>query len=192
MIRIFNHFFAEYTTAFYGKIDAEGDGEMIRILDCKGAPVVCLKDEGRLGFVGDALYDSENNVKGFMLEGENGFTGRFFKKFIALDDILKLSRDVCVVYSESSVKKFSKKCDLTPKNGLEEIMGRSVVSKSGEKLGVVHDMVFDMETGTLEGLELSKGFMNDMIEGRKVIFMRDGVEFGKEYIIARSEENDEK
>lgn len=173
-------------------MDAEGDGDMIRILDCKGAPVVCLKDEGRLGFVGDALYDSENNVKGFILEGENGFTGRFFKKYIALNDILKLSRDVCVVYGESCVKKFSKKCALTQRSGLDEIMGRGVVSRSGEKLGVVHDMVFDMETGSLEGFELSKGFMNDMIEGRKVIFMRDGVEFGKEYIIARSEDNDEK
>ena len=63
--------------------------------------------------------------------------------------------------------------------------------EKGENLGVVHDMVFDMETGSLEGFELSRGFMNDMIEGRKVIFMRDGVEFGKEYIIARSEDNDE-
>ena len=41
-----------------------------------------------------------------------------------------------------------------------------------------------METGSLEGFELSRGFMNDMIEGRKVIFMRDGVEFGKEYILS--------
>ena len=164
---------------------------MIRILDCKGVPVVCLKDEGRLGFVGEALYDGENNVKGFLLEGENGFTGKFVKKFIALEDILKLNNTVCVVYSSASVKKFSRKYDLKQKNDLEEIMGRSVMSEKGENLGVVHDMVFDIETGSLEGFELSKGFMNDMIEGRKVIFMRDGVEFGKEYIIARSEDNEE-
>ena len=152
---------------------------------------MCLKDEGRLGFVGEALYDGENNVKGFLLEGENGFTGKFVKKFIALEDILKLNNTVCVVYSSASVKKFSRKYDLKQKNDLEEIMGRSVMSEKGENLGVVHDMVFDIETGSLEGFELSKGFMNDMIEGRKVIFMRDGVEFGKEYIIARSEDNDE-
>lgn len=139
----------------------------------------------------EALYDGENNVKGFLLEGENGFTGKFVKKFIALEDILKLNNTVCVVYSSASVKKFSRKYDLKQKNDLEEIMGRSVMSEKGENLGVVHDMVFDIETGSLEGFELSKGFMNDMIEGRKVIFMRDGVEFGKEYIIARSEDNDE-
>ena len=164
---------------------------MIRILDCKGVPVVCLKDEGRLGFVGEALYDGENNVKGFLLEGENGFTGRFVKRFIALEDILKLNHTVCVVYSRDSVKKLSRKQELKQKSGLDELMGRSVVSEKGENLGVVHDMVFDMETGSLEGFELSRGFMNDMIEGRKVIFMRDGVEFGKEYIIARREDNDE-
>lgn len=164
---------------------------MIRILDCKGVPVVCLKDEGRLGFVGEALYDGENNVKGFILEGENGFSGKFVKKFIALEDILKLNSAVCVVYSKASVKRFSKKYALKLKCDLDDIMGRNVMSDHGVNLGVVHDMVFDMETGSLEGFELSKGFMNDMIEGRKVIFMRDGVEFGKEYIIARSEDNDE-
>lgn len=164
---------------------------MIRILDCKGVPVVCLKDGGRLGFVGEALYDNENHVKGFLLEGENGFSGRIVKRFVALEDILKLNHAVCVVYSSTSVRRFSRKLALKQKSGLDEMMGRSVLSDSGVNLGVVHDMVFDMETGSLEGFELSRGFMNDMIEGRKVIFMRDGVEFGKEYIIARSENNDE-
>ena len=159
---------------------------MIRILDCKGACVVCLKDEGRLGFIGDALYDGDNSVKGFMLESENGFTGRFSRKYILLDDILKLSRDVCVVYSENCVKRYSKRSGLSTGSGLDEMMGRSVVSQTGEKLGVVHDMVFDTETGSLEGFELSKGFMNDMIAGRRIVFMRDGVEFGNEYIIAGS------
>lgn len=35
---------------------------------------------------------------------------------------------------------------------------------------MVHDMVFDMETGSLEGFELSRGFMNDMIDGQKSNF----------------------
>ena len=60
---------------------------MIRIQECKGVPVVCLKDEGRLGFVSAPLYDEQNNVKGFLLESENGFTGKFRKKYIALEDV---------------------------------------------------------------------------------------------------------
>ena len=56
---------------------------------------------------------------------------------------------------------------------------------------MVHDLVFDIETGMPEGFELSKGFMNDMIEGRRVVFMKDGVEFGEEYIIARGDSDDE-
>ena len=70
-------------------------------------------------------------------------------------------------------------------------MGREVISESGENIGVVHDLVFDIETGMPEGFELSKGFMNDMIEGRRVVFMKDGVEFGEEYIIARGDSDDE-
>ena len=163
---------------------------MIRIQECKGVPVVCLKDEGRLGFISNPLYDKESNIKGFLLESENGFTGKFRKRYIALEDILKLNDTVCVVYSKDSVRKYENKKSLTTENPLEPVMGQGVLSKKGKNIGVVHDMVFDIETGALEGFELSKGFMNDMFEGRKVVFMRDGVEFGEEYIIARGEEDE--
>ena len=162
----------------------------IRIQECKGVPVVWLKDEGRLGFVSAPLYDEQNNVKGFLLESENGFTGKFRKKYIALEDVLKLNDRVCVVYSRDSVKKYEGKKKLKTECSLEEVMGRGVLSKNGENIGVIHDMIFDIETGALEGFELSKGFINDMLEGRRVIFMRDGVEFGEEYIIARSEDDE--
>ena len=165
--------------------------KMIRIQECKGVPIVCLKDEGRLGFVSEPLYDAQNTVKGFLVESENGFSGKFRKKYIALNDILKLSDAVCVVYSKDSVKKYNKNKSFKTECSLEEYMGREVLSENGENIGVVHDLVFDIETGTPEGFEVSKGFMNDMIEGRRVIFMRDGVEFGEEYIIARGDSDDQ-
>lgn len=164
---------------------------MIRVNDCKGIRVVCLKDKDKIGFLGDALYDAQGSVKGFLLESESGFSGRLRKKYIALEDILKLNDSVCVVYSKDSVKKYPGKRFMKTTSSMDEMIGRNVVSRSGEKLGVVHDMVFDMETGSLEGLELSKGFMNDMLEGRKVIFMRDGVEFGEEYIITEIDDKEE-
>ena len=105
---------------------------MIRIQECKGVPVVCLKDEGRLGFVSAPLYDEQNNVKGFLLESENGFTGKFRKKYIALEDVLKLNDRVCVVYSRDSVKKYEGKKKLKTECSLEEVMGRGVLSKNGE------------------------------------------------------------
>ncbi len=163
---------------------------MIRIQECKGVPVVCLKDEGRLGFIANPLYDKESNIKGFLLESENGFTGKFRKRYIALEDILKLNDTVCVVYSKDSVRKYENKKSLTTQNALEQVIGQGVLSKTGKNIGVVHDMIFDIETGALEGFELSKGFMNDMFEGRRTVFMRDGVEFGEEYIIARGEDDE--
>ena len=163
---------------------------MIRIQECKGVPVVCLKDEGRLGSLTSPLYDEEGKVKGFLLNGENGFTGKFRKKYIALEDILKLNDAVCVVYSKASVRKYENRKSLTTHNSFDQVMGQGVLSRKGKNIGVVHDMIFDIETGELEGFELSKGFMNDMFEGRKVVFMRDGVEFGEEYIIARGEDDE--
>ena len=106
---------------------------MIRIQECKGVPVVCLKDEGRLGFVSTPLYNEQNSIKGFLIESENGFTGKFRKKYILLDDVLKLNDSVCVVYSKDSVRKYENKKALTTQNALEQVMGQGVLSKKGKK-----------------------------------------------------------
>ncbi len=161
---------------------------MIRIHDCKDVPVICMKDGTRMGFLTAPLYDSEKNVKGFLIEGNSGISLRLVKKYILLDDILKLNKDVCVVYSKASAKKFSNKSGLSSANPMENAIGKNVVTSFGENVGVVHDFVFDITTGSLEGLELSKGFMNDMIDGRKIVYMRDGVEFGEEFVIALGDE----
>lgn len=163
---------------------------MIRIQECKGVPVVGLKDEGRIGYVAEALFDEDSNVRGFLLENDRGIFGKFQKRYISLEDILKINSTICVVYSKDSVKRQFGAQRLKTECDLKKVVGQGVLSKKGESLGIVHDMVFDIETGAPEGLELSKGFMNDMLEGRRIIFMKDGVEFGEEYIIARSEENE--
>lgn len=161
---------------------------MIRIHDCKDVPVMCMKDGMRLGFLTTPLYDGEKNIKGFLIEGNSGISLKIVKKYISLDDILKLNKDVCVVYSKDSAKKFSSKSGLSSTNPMENAIGKNVVTSFGENVGVVYDFVFDITTGSLEGLELSKGFMNDMIDGRKIVYMRDGVEFGEEFVIALGEE----
>ncbi len=156
---------------------------MIRIMDAKGVPVICLKDDGRAGYLSDPLYDEYNSVCGFLVDTQGWSLG---KKYIALEDILRISNNSCIIYSENSIRHFTKKLNLRRGGELDKMVGRTVIDRQGNGLGIVRDIVFDIETGNVEGFELSRGFMEDIVQGRNLILLRDGVEFGEEFIIVNS------
>lgn len=153
----------------------------MKINEARGVPVVCLKDDTRAGYVGDVLYDKNDNVGGFIVDGAPGFG----KKYIRLHDILKLDKTSCVIYDENSLNKYARRSDLKKDSFFESIIGKDVLSDKGQAMGVVSDCIFDMENGIIEEIELSRGFMEDIVEGRNVISLKDDVEFGEEFIIAR-------
>jgi len=154
---------------------------MVKIIEARGVPVICMKNDTRAGYVGDALYDSKDNVAGFIVDGAPGF-GR---KYIRLEDILKLDKTSCVIYEENSLNKYARKGALKKKGYYERVIGKNVLSGGGQSRGVVSYSMFDMESGIIEEIELSRGFMEDIVEGRNSINLKDGVEFGEEFIIAR-------
>lgn len=154
---------------------------MVRLIEARGVPVICLKNDARAGYLGDALYDSKDNVGGFLVDGAPGFG----KKFIRLEDILKLDKTACVIYDEKALNRYAHNVHLKKSSFYDNVIGKNVLSGDGQAMGVVSDCIFDMESGTIEEIELSRGFMEDIVEGRNVINLKDGVEFGEEFIIAR-------
>ncbi len=154
---------------------------MINILGIKGIPIVCLKDDSRAGYLGDALYDSDSHVYGFIVD--TGGLG-LRKKMVPLDEILRINDKNCVIYSDKSIVRYEKDSGIHRKCSYEKRIGQNVKAYDGNGMGVVKDLVFDIETGEISGFELTRGFMEDTIGGRKMIFFDDGVEFSKEFIIA--------
>lgn len=145
---------------------------MVRMLDARGVPVVCLKDMTRVGYLGEALYGSGREVCGFLVEG-----GRHLaRQYVALDDILRIGKENCVIYSARSVHRLGKMRALLRKRETpSDLVGQDVI-RDGEHLGVVHDLAFDMETGMIEGLEISRGFMEDIRVGRTLVLLQGGME----------------
>ena len=160
---------------------------MICINECKGIPVISLKTGERLGYLKNALFDMQSKVKGFVIEGENSISLKLTKKCVFLDDILKLSKEICMIYSKDNIKTLRNKKEIKETCPIEEKIGKTVITENGKNIGVVDDVFFDIATGELEGLEISKGFMNDIIEGKNKIFINDGVEFAEEFVIAKGE-----
>ena len=52
---------------------------MVKIIEARGVPVMCLKNDDKVGYVGEVLYDSRDNVAGFILDGAPGFGKKYIK-----------------------------------------------------------------------------------------------------------------
>ena len=96
---------------------------MTGVMGVKGVPVVCLKDDSRVGYVGDALFDRENKICAFMLE-QSGISLR--KKIILLDEILQINSKNCVIYSDKSILKFDKNDGIKKNCRYSDFIGKNV------------------------------------------------------------------
>lgn len=48
-------------------------------------------------------------------------------------------------------------------------IGKTLVDSHGEELGIVSDVIFDEKDGEIEGLEISKGLIDDLFMGRQIL-----------------------
>lgn len=160
---------------------------MIRVMDIKGIPVIGLQDGRRLGYVDGPVFDENDCLTGFILENRGLLPSR---KYIALDNMLRVDRNSCVVYNSNSIEKIPLSVKSRRHSGHEDMLGKDVKNTAGTSLGVVKDLVYSTETGSIQGLELSKGFIDDAVEGRNVVMVKDGIEVAEEYITVGRDMNE--
>ncbi len=159
---------------------------MVKIAETKGIPIVCMKDDSRIGYLDMPVFDEDGFVIGFTAD----IKGTLFKKrYISLGDIIKIDGKSCAIYSENSVKKKTASKKGKDKCRLSRYIGKRAILCGGEGLGVVSDLMFNSETGEIEGLELSKGIFEDLARGRRGLLLRDCVEIGEDSLIVGSEGN---
>ncbi len=157
---------------------------MVRLLEARGVPVICLKDNRRVGYLGEPIYNEDEEIRGFLIDGAKGI-GR---RYVELDDLLRIEKESCVIYSDKSLRRINRiKPMLKNKSPFESMIGKDVVSMGGKNVGIVRDLAFDMETGVIEGIELSRGFMEDIRSGRRLVSVREGIRMGDDEITIKEE-----
>lgn len=161
----------------------------MRVGDVKGVPIISLENDKKLGYAREPLYDLHQHIDGFLID-VNGIN--FGKKYILLDEVLRLDRDALVVFNEHAIKKLPRNNRYkTGRNGTY-FFGKKVQNKDGTNLGIVKDIIFDSDSGRIKGLEISRGFLEDVVDGRSVIMMKNNIECGEEFIIVEGGDYDEK
>ncbi|PTX58436.1 uncharacterized protein YrrD [Melghirimyces profundicolus] len=155
---------------------------MRRSQDVIGLPVIHVKTGKRLGTVRDLLFDREQRMIGVLLEN-----GGWVRKgrYIPFERIGSLGADAVIVDSEEDIRPLEdgqRGCYgfLTGR----KLKGRSIVMTNGRDLGMVEDVYFLEDVGTLMGYELSEGFISDLTEGRKVFRPEIPLTWGEDVLIA--------
>ncbi|MGE5575717.1 MAG: PRC-barrel domain-containing protein [Syntrophothermus sp.] len=68
-----------------------------------------------------------------------------------------------------------------------QLIGWKVLTGSGKALGTVEDILFDAQTGRLEGMEISRGLVQDFVDGRVTIPMPDVYTVGRDVVVIPEE-----
>lgn len=162
-------------------INVQGEvGHSLRTFSLlKGQPVFETRSGTKIGEISDLCISSTGKVNGLLVK-----KGVFFKQsfFLDIQNVTFFGWDGVMVEEAEQLEKLKENPEhtLTHQRPLDGMM---MLSKSGESLGLLKDVYFQEEVGTIVGYEITDGFFSDITEGKQVIQSEKPLAIGKDAII---------
>lgn len=147
----------------------------------RGLPVYEKNKGKKIGEVCDLNISSNGLVKGLIVK-----KGRLFKKshLINIDDVSSFGWDGVMIDDEQHIVALQNDPDYTL-NHQHRLQGKLVLTTEGEQLGILEDVYFMEEMGTIVGYEISDGFFSDITEGKQVVKTSESPAIGEDAIIVK-------
>ncbi|WP_353654051.1 PRC-barrel domain-containing protein [Bacillus sp. ISL-55] len=145
----------------------------------KGLPVYELVSGQKLGEVCDVSISGNGSVVGLLVK-----KGAFIKKTfqVKVDQVSAFGEDGVMVKDKSALERLEAEPEYTFEHN-ESLAGKKLLSKEGEQLGLLEDVYFMEELGTIVGYELTDGFFSDIANGKRVIKTTGPPAIGKDAIV---------
>jgi len=146
------------------------DEEVLSVMKMQGMiglAVFDIEDGKQLGKIHDFILSEDWSVQGFELEGKSFFSLQV--RTILWEDIVSYGEDAIMIRNQQAVRQIAaddiKHTFLIGQNKIKDM---PLLTSDGAMLGYVSDVYFDHELGkSITGIEISDGFISDMIGGRK-------------------------
>ncbi|WP_221408617.1 PRC-barrel domain-containing protein [Peribacillus simplex] len=139
----------------------------------KGMPVFTLRGE-RIGTVHDLTISESGQVTGMVIHQQALFKRAFH---LQLADISSYGQDGIVIkLNDTTTRKMPADSICLTK---DELLGRMLFSEMGEELGLLQDVYFKEQMGTIIAYETTDGFFSEST----VIQSKQPPTFGKDTII---------
>ncbi|MDU8672506.1 PRC-barrel domain-containing protein [Paenibacillus polymyxa] len=155
----------------------------MRLQDMIGLAVFDVEDGKQIGKIHDFMLTADWRITGIELEGKGLFLSHV--KMVAWDDIVAYGEDAIMIRNQQAVrKKEAHDIQHTYLLGPGKLKDLSVLTEEGLMLGHISDVYFDQEMGNnIIGLEISDGFVSDIIEGRKWLPCTEDMSIGENAVM---------
>lgn len=150
-----------------------------------GLPVISANDGMKIGALKDIVFRRDNKAVVALIIDKSM---RSIKgNVILLRDVLSLGNDAIIINSPDcllEMKNFKKSYEMRERI---ELRGLRIFTQSGDDLGIVQDILFDYRSGRVEGVQVSDGWIQDIIQGRNILPFLGKIEIGEENILVNNE-----
>lgn len=158
----------------------------MKLQEMIGLAVFDVEDGKQVGKIQDFIVNDDWQIEGIELENKGLFTNHV--KIVQWQDIVAYGEDAVMIRNQQAVRKTGaddiKYTFLLGRSKLKEM---SVLTEEGLLLGRVSDVYFDQELGnTIIGIEITDGFVSDLIEGRKWLPCTSDMSIGESAIMVPS------
>ncbi|WP_453994773.1 PRC-barrel domain-containing protein [Bacillus nitroreducens] len=148
----------------------------------KDLPVIDENTAEELGRVSDLCITSDGKVNALIMKGKGLFER---DRVVPIQSISSIGDDGIMVSNKSLIERLDNEAD-TPTYFLHNHHGlfrKPLLSSEGQKLGLLEDVYFTEEVGTIIGYEVTDGFFADITEGKKVIKTKKPLKIGEKAIV---------
>jgi len=135
-----------------------------------------------LGRVSDLCITSEGRVNALIMKGKGLFDR---ERVVPIQSISSIGDDGVMVSHKSQIERLDHEAH-TPTYFLHTHHGlfrKPLLSSEGQKLGLLEDVYFTEELGTIIGYEVTDGFFADITEGKKVVKTEKPLTIGEDVIV---------
>jgi len=155
----------------------------LKLQEMIGISVYDVEEGKEIGKVCDFILDAHWTIVSFELERK----ALFSKMVNTIDwsDIVAYGEDAVMIRNQQAVRKTkADNIHLTYSLGKKKLKDLPVITEDGLTLGRISDVYINQEVGnTIVGLEISDGFVTDIIEGRKWLPCTSDMVVGEDAVI---------
>ena len=158
----------------------------MKLQEMIGLAVFDVEDGKQVGKIQDFIVNDDWEIEGIELENKGLFTNHV--KIVQWQDIVAYGEDAVMIRNQQAVRKTgADDIKYTYLLGRSQLKEMSVLTEEGLLLGRVSDVYFDQELGnTIIGIEITDGFVSDLIEGRKWLPCTSDMSIGESAIMVPS------
>jgi uncharacterized protein YrrD len=133
-----------------------------------------------LGEVCDICIGEDGLVTDLLLLAK-GLVGKKYR--LPIQSVSSFGDGGLIIESKNSLVKYQGLDDEYTMHHHQPLSKKNTLSQQGDQLGLLDDVYFMEEVGTIVGYELTDGFFSDITEGKRVIRTAQPPQIGKDAVI---------